>query len=131
MNAFFKTLFEYNHSCNRNVITLLLESPNAYSNRAQTLLSHTINAHHIWNSRILASVPTYGVWHLFELHELHILNDTLKAESLSILSKHPLDNMVSYTNTKGASFSNSTQDILYHIVNHSTYHRGQLMSELK
>ncbi|MAP55229.1 DinB family protein [Altibacter sp.] len=131
MKDFFKTLFEYNHSCNHKMITLLAETPEAYSERAQTLLSHTFNAQHIWNSRILATQPHYGVWHLFERDELGEINDAHYAESLSILANQHLDLTVSYVNTRGEFFENSIQDILYHVINHSTYHRGQIMSELK
>ncbi|MCH7396746.1 hypothetical protein MM236_02050 [Belliella sp. DSM 107340] len=36
-----------------------------------------------------------------------------------------------YSNSKGQKYSSSVRDILFHIINHSTYHRSQIASELK
>ena len=35
------------------------------------------------------------------------------------------------TNSKGETFSNKIKDILFHIINHSTYHRAQIATDLK
>ncbi|MCF8317339.1 MAG: hypothetical protein K9I02_01220 [Haliscomenobacter sp.] len=39
--------------------------------------------------------------------------------------------IINYSNSKGQLFSNSIQDMLFHIINHSTYHRGQVATEFK
>jgi uncharacterized damage-inducible protein DinB len=31
----------------------------------------------------------------------------------------------------GDTYTNSVQEILFHIINHSTYHRGQIMAQLR
>lgn len=36
-----------------------------------------------------------------------------------------------YNNLKGEPFEDSYEDTLFHVVNHSTYHRGQLISMLR
>lgn len=33
---------------------------------------------------------------------------------------------ISYTNTKGAAFNNTVEEILHHMVMHGMYHRGQV-----
>jgi uncharacterized damage-inducible protein DinB len=38
---------------------------------------------------------------------------------------------INYKNTKGIEFTNSIEDILFHVVNHGTYHRGQLITMLR
>jgi uncharacterized damage-inducible protein DinB len=35
--------------------------------------------------------------------------------------------MISYQNTKGEAYQNTIKDIMFHIINHSSYHRGQVM----
>ena len=39
--------------------------------------------------------------------------------------------MVHYTNTNGQAFDNSVRDILFNVINHSTYHRGQIAREFR
>ena len=77
------------------------------------------------------SKPTQAVWDTFEISELQYINNENHASSLKISDHYDLNSPIHYRNTKGKEFSNSVDDILYHIINHSTYHRGQLMSELK
>ena len=42
-----------------------------------------------------------------------------------------LHKMCSYKNTKGESYATTIADIYQHIMNHSTYHRGQLITMLR
>jgi uncharacterized damage-inducible protein DinB len=39
--------------------------------------------------------------------------------------------VITYKNTKGIEFSNSIADILFHVVNHGSFHRGQLITMLR
>ncbi|HLF35466.1 MAG TPA: DinB family protein [Cyclobacteriaceae bacterium] len=38
---------------------------------------------------------------------------------------------ISYRNIKGDPYENIAEDILFHIVNHGTYHRGQIITMLR
>jgi uncharacterized damage-inducible protein DinB len=131
MKEFFIEKFHYNFDSNRRMINCVEASPKAYTKRAQELISHTLDAHHIWNCRILGSKPKHGVWDVYELNELHDVNTSNHELSLEIISGNELTDSVEYKNTSGRSFINRIDDILYHIINHSTYHRGQLMTDLK
>lgn len=51
--------------------------------------------------------------------------------SLLILGDSDLDKTIHYTNTREQVFNNSIRDILFHIINHSTYHRGQIATEFR
>jgi len=42
-----------------------------------------------------------------------------------------LSSLYSYTNMKGEPFRDSVEDTLFHVVNHSTYHRGQIITMLR
>jgi uncharacterized damage-inducible protein DinB len=131
MKNFFRNKFQYNHLSNKRVIDLIISNSNAYSTKAQTLISHTLSAHHIWNSRINSVSPAHQVWDVYEISELQQLNDEELQRSLLIISDSDLTEIITYTNTQNQQFTNSIGDILFHIINHSTYHRGQLISELK
>ena len=131
MKDFFRDKLEYNHSCNRKLITLIESNPYSYSEKARILIGHTLNAQNIWNHRILNSDPTQEVWDTFEISELQKINNENHDLSLEVIEKLNLRSTIHYKNTEGKQFSNKVNDILYHIINHSTYHRGQLISELK
>lgn len=45
--------------------------------------------------------------------------------------QRPLTDVVKYSNTKGQEFSNSLYDILLHLFNHGTYHRGQIATDMR
>jgi uncharacterized damage-inducible protein DinB len=47
------------------------------------------------------------------------------------LSASDLDGVVEYRNTKGHAFSNPMWQMLQHLVNHGTYHRGQITTMLR
>lgn len=47
------------------------------------------------------------------------------------LSEEDLNRVVSYRNTKGKEFSNPMKEMLRHLVNHGTYHRGQITTMLR
>jgi uncharacterized damage-inducible protein DinB len=131
MKTFFKDKFNYNYISNQKVIEAIEGNPQSFSNRLQTLISHTFNAHTIWNNRILKNNNNQGVWDLFLLKDLHLLNKQNYQVSLKILEECNLDTTINYVNSSGVKYSNKTEDILYHIINHSTYHRGQIITELK
>ncbi len=39
--------------------------------------------------------------------------------------------MISYKNMSGAEYKSSVADIIFHVVNHSTFHRGQIINMLR
>ncbi|RMA58046.1 DinB family protein [Ulvibacter antarcticus] len=131
MKAFFKEKFEYNHQCNEKVINQIIENSNAYSDKVATLISHSLIAHEIWNSRILKLNSSTGVWDKFPTSELIEINQINFEASQQIVRQFEVEEVVSYINTKGKTYENSVADILFHIINHSTYHRGQIVSALK
>ena len=38
---------------------------------------------------------------------------------------------IDYENSEGRLFNNTVQDILFHIINHSTHHRGQISTDFR
>ena len=42
-----------------------------------------------------------------------------------------LSSLYSYKNMKGEPFIDTVEDTLFHVVNHSTYHRGQIITMLR
>lgn len=130
MKKFFSDKFEYSYTCNQKLIALVDANPMSYSDKIRTLISHTINAHNIWNHRIRNITPALGVWDVFEISELRNLDSVNYLESNEIINTRDLEEKVRYSNSEGREFASDIATILFHIINHSTYHRGQLISEL-
>lgn len=130
MEKFFKDIFDYHHQTNQQIIQLLLENERKLTERIIYLLSHSLNAHQIWNARITNS-KTVGVHDLHELAECAQMDKENFRETLSILNNHELNQKISYQNSKGDRFQNSVQEVLFHISNHFSHHRGQIASALR
>ncbi|QXU41998.1 DinB family protein [Pedobacter sp. D749] len=98
---------------------------------AARLFSHVLNAQHIWAQRISGKTPLYGVWDIHStegFESLSLENFRLIREALN---NHPLDKRILYANTRGDQYENRIDEILFHLFNHSTYHRGQVVTLLK
>ena len=130
MKSFFKELFEYNFLCNRILIEKLQSHEGQVSEKTMQLLSHTLNAHQIWNSRI-TNKPTLGVFDLHDLPNCLRLNQENTDLTYTILEDSDLMQNIFYNNSKGEAFCNPIRDILFHVINHSTYHRAQIASDMK
>jgi uncharacterized damage-inducible protein DinB len=131
MKAFFIDIFEYHHEVNQHLIKVLNEQRSCVNERTIPLFGHMVDAHHIWNSRILQRKALFEVNEVHPLEAVQRIDSSNLADTLAILSDFNLENKVSYTNTKGNTFENSIQQILFHVNNHFTHHRGQLISDLR
>jgi len=131
MKGFLHQLFDYNYYCNKKIIEQCGGLDQVPDNCIR-LFSHILNAHHIWNHRMLETPNDFDVWdlHKFDLWEdIHYDNQRTSFEIVS--NADNFDKRVEYMNSTGNTFSNELKDILFHIINHSTHHRGQIMMELR
>lgn len=131
MKAFFKELFEYSHHFNQKLGEVFNDNPDKISEKATKLYNHILNAHQIWNNRIDPKQTRFEVWEIHPIHDYKKIDSTNFEHSLLILDTFNLHDMIHYTNTKGQTFNNSIKDLFFHVINHSTYHRGQIATEFK
>lgn len=130
MKENFLELFEYNHHFNQKLIELVLTHKMVISEKTQKLVNHLINAQQIWNARIL-NLEQFEVWQINDWAELSKIDANNYETTLKIVNEHDLDFVIEYTNSKDETFSNKIKDVLYHVINHSTYHRAQIATDLK
>lgn len=120
---------KYTHACNLDMIVLL--TPENNRGNVARFMSHTINVQHIWNKRLEESPTNLGVWQEHDIMTLEQLEHENFETSIRLLAKLDLDMAVTFEDTRGITFTKNIGDIFFHIINHSTYHRGQLMLALK
>ena len=128
MKAFFNQVFDYNFQCNKKLIHSCTELKTV-PEEVIRLFSHLLNAHHIWNSRMLRTAPVHEVWQLHDIQywgELHYENQRNSFEIIT--NTDNFGKRIDYESSEGKLYSNSLQDILFHIINHSTHHRAQISS---
>lgn len=131
MKPFFKELFQYSFTMNQQLIEELKHNEAHFSEKALELLNHIINAQQIWNSRIKSVPEPTKVWELHPSVQLETINKNNYQQSLAILDEMELDHNIHYKNSRGQEFTNTVRDILFHVINHSTYHRAQIATEMK
>jgi uncharacterized damage-inducible protein DinB len=102
--------------------------------RAQAVMAHIIGAERLWLARIAAEPSPLPVWPSLDLEgarrELTAL-DGPWTDLFASLDAKGLEREVSYTNSKGQPFVNRVDDILQHVMFHSTYHRGQIAAAVR
>lgn len=130
MIAAFEQMFEYHHHFNQRFIAEFEKHMDRLPERTYPLFCHVINAHKVWNTRITGAEPVgvYDVHSLGKCDEMDIEN---YRQTLSILHGYHLNQKIPYKNSKGEEFSNSIRDILFHVANHSTHHKGQIVSDFR
>ena len=101
------------------------------SEKCLSLQSHIINVHKIWNARIISIENIYERWQLHPINDFAELDNENFHTSVRILEQFDINALVKYSNSKGQVFNNSIRDLLFQIINHSTYHRAQVATEFR
>ena len=133
MNDFIKELLDYSHHFNKLLIDKFNDGDltHVYSERSLSLFSHILNAQSIWNHRIKGENLKLEVWKVQPVEKLAGIENENFQDSIEISKQEDLNRIVVYSNSQGDQFQNSIKDILFHIVNHSTYHRGQIAIDFR
>lgn len=129
MKDHFRKLVLYNKSANESILRAFQSEVPGEANLS--VFSHILNAHKIWISRINLKAPVIGVWDLQTITEMQNINDRNHLETEQLLEDADLDSEIKYRTFSGQEFTNTIEDILFHIINHSTYHRGQIAKQLR
>jgi uncharacterized damage-inducible protein DinB len=131
MKSHYQDLFAYNQSSNTVAASLIQNYQDLLPENTFGLYCHMLNAQHVWNRRILEMDEIYGVWEVHSSEELEKINQAEYELSLYILENKALEEQITYNTSMGIQYTSSVKDILFHIINHSTYHRGQVMDHIR
>lgn len=98
---------------------------------AEALFSHILNAQDIWVKRINQIEVSRDRFYVHPVSDFEAMHFENISSLLNIYHTKDLSAQVIYKNSAGESFVNVAQDIIFHVVNHSTYHRAQVASMFK
>lgn len=96
------------------------------------LFNHILTVHHMWNARIMNKAPDYTISQIHEIKDWADIHYENQRSSFEITSNaEDFEKRIDYENSEGRLFISNLQDILFHIINHSTHHRGQISMNLR
>ncbi|WP_168121495.1 DinB family protein [Paenibacillus sp. HB172176] len=129
-------LHDYHVWANRKLLAHIEKQPadiflttlhGSFSNLGR-VFGHIYDIDISWFNRLIgSSLPAIGATTFGTVseakHELDNLHETV-AEFLA--EQSDMDRIIAYRNTEGKSFENTLKDLMLHMVNHGTYHRGNV-----
>ena len=128
---FFLDKFEYDFQSNKRWCKLLEENEEKLNEYILKSFSHLINVHHIWVSRLRGESPESFIDDKLPVdYWLKLCHENL-LKTTDYLNNLDSNEKVSYHDEQGVMVSKDSIDILYHILNHSNYHRAQVSRELR
>jgi uncharacterized damage-inducible protein DinB len=98
--------------------------------------THLVAAEKIWLSRLVKK-PETALTTEQDAPSLQLLKKTWEAIAartarfVSKLDDNSLEGSLEYVTTEGKKFTNSLVQILQHVINHSSYHRGQVAAMIR
>lgn len=126
-----KELYAYNRHMNRKLVQFFHQ--HSFSDeKAFRLFSHILNAHHTWLARIEQQKSQWDVWQIHHFSNFERIDEANHQKTNAVLATTTDFNQITAYHTSGGSaYENRLSDILIHVVNHSTYHRGQIASIIR
>lgn len=126
-----KEIFEYHHHFNQKLIDELKKHATNLPERTFPLFCHVLNAHQIWNARISGGVPFADRMQINPIEACPEIDRSNYLLTLKILDTIDLNKLIAYKTSTGEPFTNTVQDILIHVANHSAHHKGQVISDFR
>ncbi len=136
MNNSFTKQFKFESWSNTMILNSLRQLKEK-DDRAFTLFSHLLSSHSMWLSRVNKTAFTCTLFQERTLGECEILiaeNLAGWKTYLADKSAEDLDQSIEFMSAWEANPSKrkiKIDDALIHIINHSSYHRGQIVASIK
>lgn len=122
----FADKFLYDSTANNTFIEQLEKIP-IVPPRAVEIMGHLLLSHRIWNNRIEGKKdPSIHPWEKIVVSQFAGLNESNYGKTLWLVEHMEVEKVISYTNSKGKDFNSKIEDILFHLLLHAAYHRGQV-----
>ena len=139
-----RDLYLFNHWANarvRGAVATLSEDEcssdlkSSYPSVRDTML-HIMASEWVWLMRWQGTSPTGAPlsWQDYTREQIAAQWAEVEAGQLDFIERHPdpaLEQLLSYTTFRGEPFTQPLWQLLRHVVNHSSYHRGQITTMLR
>jgi uncharacterized damage-inducible protein DinB len=127
MKSYFLKLYRYNAWSNKRVIGTLTRQ-NVNDEKILSILGHIIAAQYLWLHRIEGLPPAQvKLWGEYKLDQLTIMAEEIGNRWLEFVERTDNFNReLTYHNYVGDPYTNNVENIMIHLVNHSSYHRAQV-----
>ena len=129
----FSRLFAYDGWANQEALASLPAASTPLPH-ALKLMAHIFAAERLWMERLEQKPQTLPVWPEFTAEECERQAAELPAlwkKYLAASSEAGLATTVTYQNSSGETWSSRKDDILMHLITHSTHHRGQVAAAVR
>jgi uncharacterized damage-inducible protein DinB len=118
-------ILRYNRKANTLVILAYLNGGEQVP-LIERQLSHIVLTHRLWLQRLGEATFTGHPWDALESGELIPLDTENQDLTWNAMGRRMPAERIAYTNMAGVPLQNTVAEILFNIVNHSSYHRGQV-----
>lgn len=125
---------EFAHDAWANEQALASLRPAEAPARALRFMAHIVAAEWLWLGRLKQwkeKVPVWPEWTWEQIEAQAGKLPPLWQELLRGMKPAGLDQPTTYVNSKGETWTSACGDILTHVLLHSSYHRGQIATELR
>jgi uncharacterized damage-inducible protein DinB len=132
MQKYFLKLYQYNVWATRRVLGTL-QRQNVNDEKIMALMGHVVAAQFLWLHRIKGLPPAnVKLWGEYKLDQLVTMAEDAGKKWLEFVeSTDNFDRMLTYTNYINEPYTNNVENIMIHLVNHSSYHRAQVAMLLR
>lgn len=134
---YFVRMFTYDSWANRECLAAM-QTATELPPDALGRMAHILSAEKLWLDRILHQPPTLPVWPALSLEDCLKLEQEISRDYENYLARlanqfapGSLDDAIDYRNSKDEVWTSRVEDILTHVLFHSTYHRGQIALQLR
>ena len=123
-----KRMLRYTAWANQRTLGALRDAPAALA-EGLPLYAHLLAAEAVWLARLQQRDVQLPIWPQRTLEECErITTENIAGYAAFIiqLDERHLDRLIPYRNQHGNAYETSVLDILTQVINHGTYHRGQI-----
>lgn len=127
MKAYFLKLYRYNAWSNKRVIDTLVRQ-DVRDEKILSIMGHILAAQYLWLHRIEGLPPAkVKLWGEYTLDQLAHMADEIGNRWLDFVeSTDDFNRELTYRNYTNDPYTNNVENIMIHLVNHSSYHRAQV-----